>query len=106
MIETFNQFRRRIIDEVAAEYGISKAEAEESIGNRAFSEWRDASLASLLDGKIPSQQWCNIAREADPYWWDRRVLHDHPDLFDRLSRAGLSLYWTKAERDQKARELP
>lgn len=92
--ETFPQARDRTIREDMAKFGISQDEADENLFMR-HPEWLSGAADWLRAGVIPSQAWINSSRHEFPEWWDRRVCHDMPDAFDRMARAGRSLYCTK-----------
>jgi hypothetical protein len=95
--ETYTAARDRTIREDCAEYGLTVAEARDNLP-RIPSEWLDGAKEWIRGGATPSQAWINAARRDFPEWWDRRICHDLPDAFDRMARAGRSLYRTQAER--------
>lgn len=103
---TWLQFFERRVTELAAEYDCTKAEAEP--GARCeLGDWQASVLAALQTGWIPDQSWIN-ATNADSelaYWWKMRICHDHPDIFDRVARAGRSMFMSLTALDAKAEAM-
>jgi hypothetical protein len=73
-------------------------------------EWKEKSEQALKSGWIPSQAWINSVQSGPipdapllptglpevRYGWWESFLHHHPNVFDRLAKAGRSLYHSKA----------
>ena len=95
-MKTWKQHCEEYARQTAAECGCTLAEALECAQND-WPAWRDAAEAWIRGGATPTQAWVNAARETNHEWWDRRICHDMPDAFDRMARAGLSLFKTKVE---------
>jgi 3-oxoacyl-(acyl-carrier-protein) synthase len=57
-------------------------------GIRRVTQFDPAELPCQIAGEIPDQRWISDTRRRFPEWWSRRVLHDRPDVADRLFRAG------------------
>lgn len=99
-METWNQRLDRRTREIAIDYGCTLKAA--SSGARCeYSDWQREVIEWLKAGGEPSQAFVNhcldVDGRGDGYWWKRRICHDHPDIFDRLSKLGLSLYMSKTE---------
>ncbi len=105
-VPTWKQFFRQAVDRIVVEYACSREDAEPG-AQCELATWQALVIAALRDGWIPEQAWINAvnADEGSAYWWRMRVCHDHPDVFDRIARAGRSMFMTLAQLDAKAESM-
>lgn len=92
---TYKQFKERTAYEYATEEGLPLAEVREAQSDNYWPVWRDAVQQAIFKGYEPTQAWINAAREQNPEWWARRIVHDNPVWADRTTRAGFALLTTK-----------
>jgi hypothetical protein len=104
-IQTLRQFQEAKTMALVAEYGCSVSEAKEiAEGVMSYHDWWDASIAAIKAGDTPSQAWVNMVSGKGEYTAWESFLKHNPNVFDRLAKAGLSLYYTKAGRDAVAKQ--
>ena len=99
-IPTLRQFQDAKSKALVAEYDCSVSEAKEiAEGVTSYHEWWDASMEAIKAGETPSQAWVNkVSGKGEYTAWESFLKHN-PNVFDRLAKAGLSLYYTKIGRD-------
>jgi hypothetical protein len=87
------------IGEIMAEYTCSRADAASCCtenSSHADTWWR-GSLAAITAGATPPQWWINLVQGRGAYTRWEQFLKHHPDVFDRLVAASLSVYHPKQE---------
>jgi hypothetical protein len=94
---TYSQWFHAYCQALATEYSCTLAEAEPGARSET-TRWLDWHRDALAAGWTPSQAWINSVRHDFPEWWARRVLHDHPDVVDRIFHAGRSAMSTQKDK--------
>lgn len=92
---TYKQFKEQEAQAYAKESGLTVTEVRDAQGDNLWDVWRDAVQRAVFKGYEPTQAWINAAREQNPEWWERRIVHDNPVWVDRMTRAGFALLTTK-----------
>ena len=96
-LQTLRQFQDAKTKDLVAEYSCSVSEAKEiAEGYMSYKEWWDASIEALKAGETPSQAWVNKVNGKGQYTAWESFLKHNPNVFDRLVKAGLSMYYTKS----------
>lgn len=94
--ESWRQAARRVAQELVASYGCTPGEARGAVGSPHQDCWWYDSLVAIQRGATPPQWWVNQqSGRGRCTRWEQWLQHN-PDQFDRLVRAGLSLYHPKA----------